>query len=205
MKKYRIALAVSAVLVLLSGCGSSKKELNAYMSEQDEIMDEMMEKMDDVEPSGSAAATFLNQMIPHHQSAVKMSQSYLQHAGEKGEFKELAEQIISTQEDEIKQMSEMAARILDEGKADEEQETLYLEEYEGMMKSHHMAHDSQAKSLDRAFAEGMSMHHQMAVDMSKAILNHTDEEEVIRLANAIITQQEKEIQQMEQENGGHAH
>ena len=41
------------------------------------------------------------------------------------------------------------------------------------------------------------MHHQMAVDMAKDILDYTDEEEVKQLAQEIIDVQEKEIEQMQ--------
>lgn len=33
-------------------------------------------------------------------------------------------------------------------------------------------------TIDTAFAEGMLMHHQMAVDMAKDILEYTDESQV---------------------------
>ena len=56
---------------------------------------------------------------------------------------------------------------------------------------------SSAKDVEQAFAEGMLMHHQMAVDMSKAILDYTDNDEVRKLAEDIIDAQEKEIQQMQ--------
>lgn len=38
----------------------------------------------------------------------------------------------------------------------------------------------------------------MAVDMSKAILDYTDNEEVTKLAETIIAAQEKEIKQMDE-------
>ena len=41
------------------------------------------------------------------------------------------------------------------------------------------------------------MHHQMAVDMAKDILDYTDQKEVRELAQTIIELQEKEISQME--------
>ena len=49
----------------------------------------------------------------------------------------------------------------------------------------------------RPFAEGMIMHHQMAVDMARDILEYTDYEEIRTMAQNIIDVQEKEIAQME--------
>ena len=62
--------------------------------------------------------------------------------------------------------------------------------------SHHMD-TSDVDSLDQAFAEGMIMHHQMAVDMARDILEYTDYEEIRTMAQNIIDMQEKEIAQME--------
>ena len=76
-------------------------------------------------------------------------------------------------------------------------EEAYLKEYDEMMEGHHSGHgSSDTQDLDTAFAEGMVMHHQMAVDMARSILEYTDDEEVTQLANAIIEQQEVEISQM---------
>lgn len=52
--------------------------------------------------------------------------------------------------------------------------------------------------VDAAFAEGMMMHHQMAVDMAEAILNYSEDEEVQTLSHAIIEAQEKEIREMQE-------
>ena len=68
-------------------------------------MGRMMEEMDSARNTGSAELDFLHGMIPHHQSAVEMSKSYLEYAGKGGEFKGLAENIISAQNKEIDQMN----------------------------------------------------------------------------------------------------
>lgn len=173
--------------------------LEEYMKEQDVIMDEMMKDMENVPKTGSAAVDFLNGMIPHHESAVSMSESYLKNGAANGELKQLAEAIIEQQSEEILEMKAMAERILADGTKDEEAEAAYLEEYEKLFEdSHsHMAHGVVA-NVDRAFADGMIMHHQMAVDMAKAILNHTDDEDVKKMAQDMIDLQEEEIGRMQE-------
>lgn len=182
--------------------GRSLKETAAidgsdtYIREQDRIMSDMMEAMMAVPKSGSAAINFLTGMIPHHESAVVMSESYLKNGGKQKELKVLAENIIKTQNDEIEQMKTMIGRIEQEGKKDEAAEDAYLEEYNKMMHSSHGSH-SVLGTIDQAFAEGMKMHHQMAVDMSEAVLYHTEDEEVQELAQNIINLQKMEIEQMD--------
>ena len=138
-------------------------------------------------------------MIPHHRSAIDMSESYLKLGGANAELKKLAEDIIDAQTGEIDEMNRLIEEIEASGKTDTDKEQGYLNSYNKMMASHqHMHHGtSSAKDVEQAFAEGMLMHHQMAVDMSKAILDYTDNDEVRKLAEDIIDAQEKEIQQMQ--------
>ena len=142
---------------------------------------------------------FLTGMIPHHQAAVDMAESYLKYGGENKELKELAENIIEVQREEIDQMEKMAGSLKEKGTHNEDQAKAYRQEYDKMFEDgahgHHMP-DSSPATVDEAFAEGMMMHHQMAVDMARSILEYTDDEEVTQLANAIVEQQEVEISQM---------
>ena len=172
--------------------------LSQYLQEQDIIMSDMMGNME-VEPTGNASVDFLKGMIPHHRSAIDMSESYLKLGGANAELKKLAEDIIDAQTGEIDEMNRLIEEIEASGKTDTDKEQGYLNSYNKMMASHqHMHHGtSSAKDVEQSFAEGMLMHHQMAVDMSKAILDYTDNDEVRKLAEDIIDAQEKEIQQMQ--------
>lgn len=171
--------------------------LQEYLEDQNEIMNDMIEEMETA-PSGNAAVDFLKGMIPHHKSAIEMSESYLEHGGTNSELKELAKNIIQAQKQEIEEMDRLIQKIEDTGETDAQKEQNYLDAYEKMMSSHqHMNHaDSDAQNVEQAFAEGMIMHHQMAVEMSQTILNHTEQKDVRDLAQTIITAQQKEIEQM---------
>ena len=54
----------------------------------------------------------------------------------------------------------------------------------------------QGKAFDRAFLSMMVPHHQMAVDMSKAVLPRSKDVTVKTWANAVIKDQNREINQM---------
>ncbi|MBS6646963.1 MAG: DUF305 domain-containing protein [Clostridiaceae bacterium] len=176
--------------------GMEDESLTAYLSDQDKIMTDMMRSMAEVEKSGNASIDFLEGMIPHHESAIEMAESYLKYGGENQELKEMAEAIIETQTDEVWQMKSLIDELKALGQTDEDKEEAYLKEYNEMMSAHHEGH-STGDSVDQAFAEGMHMHHQMAVDMSKAILNYADEGAVKMMAQNIIRMQEEEMAQME--------
>lgn len=200
---FLITLTMSTVL--LTAC-SKKDTADNYVTEQNEIMNKMQEEMNKVQDTGNATLDFLYGMIPHHESAIEMSKSYLKYAKdrEKQEFKELAEDIIETQQEEIEEMKEMAKEIEKKQETDYEDEQSYLKEYHAMMKGHNMDHNMITSDLDTAFAEGMIMHHQMAVDMAEAILKYTNEEDVVEFAKSIIEVQEDEIAQMQSFLDAHA-
>lgn len=207
MKKiicFFLAAAISAGL--LSACNNKKDIVDNYTTEQADIMKKMNEEMEKVQDTGNATLDFLYGMIPHHESAIEMSKSYLKYAKERENpaFKELAEDIIETQEEEIKEMREMAKAIEENKEIDYEDEQSYLKEYNAMMKGHNMSHNMVSSDLDTAFAEGMIMHHQMAVDMAVSILKYTNNEDVIDLAKDIIDTQEEEIAQMQSYLDEHA-
>lgn len=204
---------------------SADSDYTRYMEEETAIMDRMMRDMELTEETDNSALDFIAGMIPHHEAAVSMAESYLNHGGSHSQLKPLAENIITAQKSEIAQMEEMQKKISESGRTDSQQAAAYREAYEKMMAAHHedhssMSHDSMnhnsinhdsmnhstmehgssvdaSTPIDTAFAEGMIMHHQMAVDMAKAILDNTDEQELLELAQQIIADQEEEITQMQ--------
>lgn len=188
---------------------SANSDYTRYMEEETAIMNRMMRDMELTEETGNSALDFIAGMIPHHEAAVSMAESYLNHGGSHQQLKPLAEDIISAQKTEITQMKNMQKEIADSGRTNQQQADAYRKEYQKMMAAHHEDHSSMdhssmdhsamnhSASIDTAFAEGMIMHHQMAVDMAKAILGNTDEQELLELAQQIVDTQETEIAQMQ--------
>lgn len=182
-----------------SGNTSADPGYAGYMEDQDIIMNRMMQDMELTDDTGNAALDFIAGMVPHHAAAIDMAESYLKHGGEHKKLKPLAQSIITAQRDEITEMETLYQEITASGKKDQAQADAYREAYQKMMTGHH-GHDmgiSSRTSIDAAFAEGMLMHHQMAVDMAKDILEYTDESAVLELARQIIDTQEAEIKEMQ--------
>lgn len=174
---------------------------SGYMKEQDVIMGRMMQDMELTEDTGNAALDFISGMVPHHAAAIEMAESYLKHGGEHKQLKPLAQDIITAQREEITAMETMYQEIQASGEKNQEQAEAYRKAYDTMMQGHHTGHglgSVSQPSIDAAFAEGMLMHHQMAVDMAKDILEYTEESQVLELARQIIDTQEEEIKIMQE-------
>lgn len=138
---------------------------------------------------GNTDKSFIEQMIPHHESAIVMAK-LAQEKSNRTEIKALANDIISSQTAEINKMR-----------------TWYREWYGGdvpkradsgdgmsMMHGSWSEDDLNAASdFDKAFLEEMIPHHQMAVMMANMLQSGTDRQEMKTLANDIIIAQSKEI------------
>ncbi len=146
--------------------------------------------------SGGVDAMFIQQMIPHHDDAIAMSELALTRA-EHPELKRLAQSINRTQTAENAQMRRW-----------------YLDWYGsevpggsvagfgmmgGMMggRMTDMEALERADSFDKAFLEQMIPHHQMAIMMSRMAGGATQRLEMRGFTQSIIDTQSREIAQMQ--------
>ena len=151
---------------------------------------------DEGSSSSDAMATgidraFVEEMIPHHESAVEMAE-IAQQRGRHTEVKDLADTIIENQNAEIDTMKTMAAEM-DKGG---------VEKGDLGMDMDHMGMDDDSASLekaepfDREFIDMMIPHHQGAIRMARMQLDEGKDPEIRKLAQAIIDAQAKEIDEM---------
>lgn len=83
-----------------------KKEAGEAHNELGENMEKMEANMKAIPMSGNADKDFLMMMIPHHESAVTMSEDELSH-GKNLELKKLAQKIMEEQNKEIKEFNDL--------------------------------------------------------------------------------------------------
>jgi uncharacterized protein (DUF305 family) len=153
---------------------------------------------------------FIDMMVPHHQGAVEMAKIAQQRA-QRSEIKQMAEAIVRSQNTEIDQMK--AWRKAWYG-SDQTPPMSKMPMVPGMgeggmpgMTGHtaattmDMAADVEQlrrapEPFDRAFIEAMIPHHQSAIDAAKAAQTRGQHQELKQLAGAIVTDQQREIEQM---------
>jgi uncharacterized protein (DUF305 family) len=160
MKKI-LLLIMSALL--LAGCATAPKATPMFSAED---------------------LKFAEEMIPHHEQAVLMSDIALTNSTS-DEVLALARDIKAAQAPEIEQMSA----------------------WEGVRPNTHMGHmmdgmlsdeqiqklrDSKGTEFDRLFLEGMILHHEGAIKMAQKVTGSKNKE-VAAIATAIVEAQEKEI------------
>lgn len=145
--------------------------------------------------AGNIDKRFIEEMIPHHESAIAMAK-IAQLKSTKPEIKTLANNIIASQSTEISTMSKWYKDWYREGVPRQSVQTMMG----GSMMSDQTDIDdlNSATDFDKSFLEQMIPHHQMAVVMASMLERGTNRPEMKKLAGEITAAQTKEIQQMKQ-------
>lgn len=133
--------------------------------------------------------SFLEQMVPHHQSAVAMAEIALKKA-QHPEVRNLARDIVDSQDAEIATM---------EGWYRKWYGTALTPSSDGMQSADMSALDATSgDDFDRAFLAMMIPHHASAVVMADSVKLAGPRQEVGQLADEIVAAQAKEIGRMQQ-------
>jgi len=186
MKKLAMRLAALGALALAlatAGCGGG-----------------------DGEPVGNQAVpfdqAFIDGMVPHHRAAIAQAQAAKAAGLSQPELVEIADAIITTQQEEIDRMLEWRQTWYGSSEIDPNgAAALGLSELQ--MGMQHDAGDlSTAEDVDQAFAAMMIDHHQGAITMASLALDRADHDEITELAEAVIHAQQAEIDVMEAHAAG---
>lgn len=157
------------------------------------MMDTMMMKMDKVPKGQSAARTFVDQMMPHHEGAISMANYEIKH-GKNFDMIQLAKSIKAEQQSELQQMKILLAQLSTKETVPPHFDQDMDKSMEVMMD--HMPAEKSLKDTDHAFARVMLPHHQAAVDMARALLKYPVNNQVAAFARQLISNEQIEIEQM---------
>lgn len=132
-------------------------------------------------------AQFIDGMTIHHKGAVAMAEQALKES-QRPEIKQLAENIITSQNLEIEQMAtwrkQWYAGVAVTGGTG------------GHMGDMHLSSDT-STPFDQRFITAMISHHEGAIEMAKEAQTKAEHGEIKQLAQNIITAQEAEVKQLQ--------
>lgn len=186
MKKDQIQYGIIGLLVgiVLTGFVSISLANNGYGGMMGMNSNRMM--------GSNIDKNFIEQMIPHHESAIAMAK-LAQQKSNRSEIKTLADNIITSQTAEINKMRSWYKQWYGVD-VPKQSSTNGM----GSMMNGSWDEDSlnTAADFDKAFLEAMIPHHQMAVMMANMLEQGTNRQEMKALAKDIIVAQSKEINTM---------
>ncbi|HLF47019.1 MAG TPA: DUF305 domain-containing protein [Chitinophagaceae bacterium] len=209
-------ILIAAVLIIsvcfLPSCDNTKK--NTSKSEMDSSMDQQMHmpassttgsdnammqamnmmknKMNEMKMTGDFDLDFANMMIIHHQSAIDMSRAVID-KGTDAQIRTMAQNIITAQNMEIGQLQAFIKdyKIPDTKKTNQEMHNELDETMKGMMDN--MNNMQMTENTDKDFVRMMIVHHESAVKMAGDELSHGKQYAVKKMAQKMVEDQSKEI------------
>jgi uncharacterized protein (DUF305 family) len=134
---------------------------------------------------------FIDMMAAHHQMAIEMAEVAQQEA-ELPEIRQLADDIVSTQQAEVEQL----ASIKEEEFGSSELPTQMNPEEPSMYAMVMPDQLTGQEPFDLAFIDSMIPHHASAIEMASTANLHSDNPELKRLARGVTDAQSNEIGQM---------
>ncbi|GAA3500919.1 DUF305 domain-containing protein [Streptomyces prasinosporus] len=197
VRRTALAVTAGAAALVLSACGGGGHDMSSMGGDSDSS------------PSATASAkagdhndqdiSFAKEMIQHHRQAVEMADLAADRASSQ-EVKDLATKIKGAQDPEIKTMSGWLTSWGEEVPAD----MSGMEGHDmssgmpGMMSSEDMDKLEKASGaeFDKMFLEMMVKHHEGAVEMANTQKAEGKYGPAVKLADAVITAQTAEIEQM---------
>jgi uncharacterized protein (DUF305 family) len=216
MKRYtKLGLAglLVTVALLVASCGGAGGGMgnmdDGQMEKKNRPAKESMKNMDHSgmdEGSGGMTSgmamkngkysdeRFIDAMVPHHEGAVDMAEVALENA-EHEEIKQLAEDIVSAQETEIKKLKSIKQEEFGTSKVPMDMNAEQMEGMGMMVDPQSLADED---PFDRAFIDNMIPHHRSAIEMAEVAARETANPEIKVLAQGIVEAQKREISQMEQ-------
>lgn len=186
-RKLVLVSAAAAVALTLSGCAGAMSGMDMSASDAPATNPEAAAAFN------SADVMFAQMMIPHHQQAVEMSEMLLAEDGIDERVRDLATQIKDAQQPEIDQMREMLSEW------GEEDSAMGGMGDGGVLSDDDMTalEDATGDDAARLFLEGMTIHHEGAIEMAEAEVADGENAEAQELAETIIAAQTDEIAVMQ--------
>lgn len=154
------------------------------------------QERDTVQPQGmggmhgamsvTSERAFVESMVPHHEEAIATAEEVLERGGTTAGMVELANNIITSQTEEVALMKTSYRDWFGVPYAD-------TGEYEPMMRE---LESYSGAELDRIFLHDMTMHHMGAIMMSRSVRPYLEHDTMRELTTNIITNQSREIELM---------
>ena len=142
--------------------------------------------MHDMDSMVTSNQSFLQNMIPHHQEAINTSY-IIQATTQDPELKQFAGNVITNQNKEVKEMKEWYKKWFNKEYTNNDSYIPMMTKMNGLS----------GTQLDKAYIQGMTLHHTGAIQMAKKMQTIKDPKpELLTLASNIIKDQNSEIQML---------
>jgi uncharacterized protein (DUF305 family) len=186
--------AALAAVALAAGCSNSSSTPASSPTTSTSAAASATSPAASNQPHNDADVMFAQHMIPHHQQAVEMSDMLLAKQGIDKRVTDLASQIKAAQAPEIEQMQGWLAAWGNSPMGDMGD----MGHMQGMVSDADMnaLRDAQGVEAAKLYLTHMIAHHEGAITMAQKEIGDGQYPDAIKLAQAIVTTQQQEIDTM---------
>lgn len=175
---------------------SAEDVVNRYLSRESEITKNLLKELKNTEISGNGSMDYLKGMLSLNEAAILLSDSYLSSGSNNETFKLLTQQTITALQDEIEKIKGLKEKYAREEHKNADMENAYLTDFNSLVSKLEKAEKTDSSSLEHVYAGALIRYHQMAVDMATSILEYTDYNEIMSLAQEIINERKPQIDEL---------
>ncbi|MCI9415659.1 MAG: DUF305 domain-containing protein [Clostridiales bacterium] len=162
-----------------------------------DILEDMVAKMEGAGLTNSLSNTFIDQMIPHHEGAIKMSRNLLQYTT-CVPLQKIAANIVDEQTKGIENMQRIRERCGEKTNSAQDL-CLYQRKFQRITQAMclEMSNACSVNDINVNFMREMIPHHRGAIRLSENALCYPICPELLPILQSIITSQKKGIREME--------
>jgi len=197
--RFLSMFALGLLILTTIGCNNDDSDVKIQPHDQNTfmtIMHQMMDRMDSMPKTKDADHDYAMMMRMHHQAAIQMANQVISN-GDNAQIKSIAQDMIQKQQAEINEFTSFLNSHQSQPQSTSG-ESFNIEQMDAMKKMM-KANDLRVLTgdSDQDFAQLMIDHHQSAIETSEALLKDGKEETTKELAQKIIEDQKKEIDQLQ--------
>ncbi len=197
MKKYiNYFVILLTGCILLTACNKDYEKIKIQNHGENDLMalmHDMMDEMNAATMTGDPDYDFAMMMVMHHQGAIEMADYEIAN-GDDGELKSMAEEMEAAQQAETAVLDSFMAATTPDMMDDK-----FMDEV--MMSMDKMDKNADLQVIigetDYDFASLIIVHHQSAMEMAYAILEHGEDEMIMEMAHEMIDMQLMEIEELQ--------
>lgn len=172
-----------------------------YLDKYEFIYQNMVDKIKYTMKTGDSNLDFLFYMLPYEQFGVEFSKSELRY-GSNQTIKDVVNEIVKTNKEHIKSIEKLLKIMENSPVIDEVKEASYLEQfnqiYNEMLLSLKINKENPLESIDDDYLEKIIIYLDYQKKFANLILINSEQEEVVKLAQKIISNNEHNLENLNQ-------
>ena len=175
---------------------SAEDAVNRYLTREQELSTNLSKELKRMEASGNGSLDYVKAMVSLNEATTLLSESYKTFGGNDETFKLLSQQTEKKLQTENETMKELMDKYAREEHKNEDMENAYLTDFDALVAEFEKAGTMDSSSLEHAFSQALIQYDQLAVNLSTSILEYTDYNEIITMAQKTINDRKPQIEEL---------